>query len=455
MMHEIVLNGYTAHNSNNRCLHFGTAESYGIEQIRITPGADWENLLIKATFHPPSGDSVVVLLGEDGIIDVPPEATAVAAGEYNPGLIVFSGVSDGVQRISANLAYTVIGHASVDGKDSEPTPSQWEQLAAQYQSKIDKQQGAENAGKVLGIGEDGLVKPMEQTGGGGVGNNGATFIPSVDKDGFISWTNDGDLPNPEPVNIKGAPGKPGNDYVLTEADKQEIAQEAANKVKIPTALPNPNALTFTGAVEGTYDGSAPLTVEIPKIKEYTLPSASETALGGVKAPAKTEDMTQPVGIGEDGFLFTAPGASGDGDWETLVDFVAEEEVVEVNFQLQKGGCFSELVFLINTVLPGAFVENIDEYIYAVLGNTGGGDFTVGRLLHTFPTTNIANVYLADTSCFVRTMYARDSYSNKDYAVFSRTAPNKSTVIDTLTVFTQNWKNPFGVGTKIVILGKRV
>ena len=28
-------------------------------------------------------------------------------------------------------------------------------------------------------------------------------------------------------------------------------------------MPNPNALTFTGAVEGSYDGSAPLSVEIP------------------------------------------------------------------------------------------------------------------------------------------------------------------------------------------------
>ena len=34
-------------------------------------------------------------------------------------------------------------------------------------------------------------------------------------------------------------------------------------VDIPTALPNPNALTFTGAVSGSYDGSAPLSVEIP------------------------------------------------------------------------------------------------------------------------------------------------------------------------------------------------
>lgn len=33
--------------------------------------------------------------------------------------------------------------------------------------------------------------------------------------------------------------------------------------KLPTALKNPQALTFTGAATGTYDGSAPLTVNIP------------------------------------------------------------------------------------------------------------------------------------------------------------------------------------------------
>ena len=33
--------------------------------------------------------------------------------------------------------------------------------------------------------------------------------------------------------------------------------------KLPTALKNPNALTFTGAAMGTYDGSAALTVNIP------------------------------------------------------------------------------------------------------------------------------------------------------------------------------------------------
>ena len=44
-------------------------------------------------------------------------------------------------------------------------------------------------------------------------------------------------------------------YLLTSYPK---------KKDIPTKLPNPNPLTFTGAVTGSYDGSEALTVEIPE-----------------------------------------------------------------------------------------------------------------------------------------------------------------------------------------------
>ena len=45
---------------------------------------------------------------------------------------------------------------------------------------------------------------------------------------------------------------------------QGVALKAMiDAITIPTALPNPNALTFTGAVIGSYDGSAPLEVAIP------------------------------------------------------------------------------------------------------------------------------------------------------------------------------------------------
>lgn len=42
------------------------------------------------------------------------------------------------------------------------------------------------------------------------GQNGATFIPSVSTEGVISWTNDRELPNPSPVNIKGEKGDKGD-----------------------------------------------------------------------------------------------------------------------------------------------------------------------------------------------------------------------------------------------------
>lgn len=45
---------------------------------------------------------------------------------------------------------------------------------------------------------------------GAKGDDGATFIPSVSNDGVISWTNDKELPNPEPVNIKGVKGDKGD-----------------------------------------------------------------------------------------------------------------------------------------------------------------------------------------------------------------------------------------------------
>lgn len=45
---------------------------------------------------------------------------------------------------------------------------------------------------------------------------------------------------------------------------QGVALKALiDAISIPDKLPNPNALTFTGAVTGSYDGSAPLSVEIP------------------------------------------------------------------------------------------------------------------------------------------------------------------------------------------------
>ena len=64
-----------------------------------------------------------------------------------------------------------------------------------------------------------------------------------------------------PKGNDGADGKSAYAYAVESGyagtETEFAAKLAADK------LPNPNALTFTGAASGSYDGSAPLTVEIP------------------------------------------------------------------------------------------------------------------------------------------------------------------------------------------------
>lgn len=61
----------------------------------------------------------------------------------------------------------------------------------------------------------------------GTGGNGATFIPNISEEGVLSWTNNGNLPNPEPVSIVGQDGytpQKGVDY-FTDKDKAEMLSQ--------------------------------------------------------------------------------------------------------------------------------------------------------------------------------------------------------------------------------------
>ena len=61
----------------------------------------------------------------------------------------------------------------------------------------------------------------------------------------------------------------------------------------------------------------PVQVELPHSGgnvDYTLPVANAETLGGVKPVAKTEAMTQPVGVDANGALYTEPGKGGGSDY---------------------------------------------------------------------------------------------------------------------------------------------
>lgn len=172
MVHQISLLGYSAVPAAGSVLHLGTAESYGVEQLQLTFGPEWEALTVTATFLPPGGyqSPVRVLVPAGGLVEVPPEATA-SASISQPGLIVFAGVSNGVQRITGNLRYTVAPHAPVEGQESTATPDIFAQYAAHMQEIVDKKIPPDGLpGQFLTVTGDGTGWAYPPASGGGSGS---------------------------------------------------------------------------------------------------------------------------------------------------------------------------------------------------------------------------------------------------------------------------------------------
>lgn len=74
-------------------------------------------------------------------------------------------------------------------------------------------------------GEQGPVGPKgEQGDTGPQGKKGTTFVPSVDTDGNISWSNTDGIANPETVNIKGPKGDKGSDATVPIATIETLGK---------------------------------------------------------------------------------------------------------------------------------------------------------------------------------------------------------------------------------------
>lgn len=116
---------------------------------------------------------------------------------------------------------------------------------------------------------------------GGTGNV-QTGAPDINyqsivyiKDSKEIWTHGQFYGSAASVAWSAITGKPSFATVATSGSYTDLT----NKPTIPTSLPTPNSLTFTGATTGTWNGSSAKTVNIPT---YSLPIASASTLGGVK-----------------------------------------------------------------------------------------------------------------------------------------------------------------------------
>ena len=148
MNYDVVVEGNF---SITPCIELGTKDSYGTEKVRVIFGEGWSGLEALAVFHAPGGSATKKTVGADGILEVPPEATADNAGR---GKIVFLGLADGMQRITVDLPYSIRDHSGIDGDNpGTPTPDVVQQILENSNNAVRVAQAAKDAAEKTRIWE--------------------------------------------------------------------------------------------------------------------------------------------------------------------------------------------------------------------------------------------------------------------------------------------------------------
>lgn len=222
-----------------------TSGSVNVYQILFEFSSDWDGFDRFAVFD--DGDArIEIQLDDTNICDIPWQVMT------DPGDLVEAGVYGVKGQQVLPTIWAVLGEIQegvLEGDLPEPPPEMWESaLQSLRESKADNMT-YENDILQLRAGEKVLSSATITGGSGGPGSqgppgadgksayeiaveggfvgseeewltslkgepgpdgsNGATFTPAVSEEGMLSWTNDSDLLNPEPVNIKGQQGEPG------------------------------------------------------------------------------------------------------------------------------------------------------------------------------------------------------------------------------------------------------
>lgn len=191
-------------------------------------------------------------------------------------------------------------------------------------------------------------------------------------------------------------------YTGTET---EFAEKQSQEM--PTKLPNPKSLTFTGAASGTYDGSQEITVNIPigggsvdldttlsvSGKAADAKAAGDALAGKLNTNQGAANAGKYLGIGSDGAVapVAAPagGGSGESDWRLIQDITVEANVksVSVNSDCNGDGFSCREIYILSnavnksdqtleTYLKLAFNGqshydgNTSQYPNATFGKTG-------------------------------------------------------------------------------------
>jgi hypothetical protein len=187
------------------------------------------------------------------------------------------------------------------------------------------------------------------------GDNGVTFTPSIDADGYLSFTNNGNLENPEPIKVLGKDGVDGKDG----ADGT-------------TYIPSIGTVT---TVENSADASAGVTVD-EETKEAVFHFEIPKGADGKNAVQFTPNITENGELAweNDGDLENPPTTP----IQTLIS------TAPLGTVLSFAGSNAPNGYLLCDGKSYAVADYSD--LYAVIGNTYGGDstnFNVPNLIDKF------------------------------------------------------------------------
>lgn len=235
--------------------------------VQFVFSSDWDGLTKTAVFQAGS-DKYSVLLNESNEAPIPWEVL------QNPHRTLYAGVygTNGESLVLPTIwtSLGIIQEGANPGQDTQPpTPDVYSQILQVAKDAEDVAQSVRDdadSGKFNG----------EQ---GPTGPQGYTYTPAVSEEGVISWTNDGSLPNPSPVNIKGPQGKQGIQGVQGKQGERgyvytpNVSQDGIISWTNDGGLENPGPVDIRGPV-GPQGGQGEQGIQGPRGYTYT-PSVGE------------------------------------------------------------------------------------------------------------------------------------------------------------------------------------
>lgn len=342
---------------------------------------DWRLLIKYAVFEGSGRRIALTNIGDSCII--PHEVLAKHGGSLRVG--VYGRTADGsaaTPTVYAQLGIIQRGADPNADPSTKPTLPVW----AQIQAQIGDMAALETEAK------DSLVAAINEAAkSGGDGSGGKDGItPTIGDNGnwYLGYTDTG-KPSRGETGPQGADGRDGSDgqpgadgksayqyaqdggYTGTEA---EFAAKLAEE--IPDKLPNPNALTFTGAVTGSYDGSAPVNVEIPSgggIGSDISLGLTGATVGQIAKITAVDDTGKPTAWSP---VDMPGGGGGDGgakEFRLVRSITLEEQSDRVDISVDSSGNAFALHEVYVMITAQSYEDAYNEVYFLPNGRWGYGD----------------------------------------------------------------------------------